>query len=507
MIKTKKKKRLSAFILFLLSAFSALTFNLINRSELKEVPGASLREGITVSSSDDASYLATAENFLENGVWKENSAGRGAYFLRPPAYGGVYLMFRSLLPVEYSLIALVSLQVFLFAFSILAFWRCLVFLSHNEFHSWLIALFFGISPFLHGFLFYTLTEGLSPALLIFYLYFVLKAFYSRVHQKKMIAFLIAATLIAFIFLIRPVLIVFILPLLILILSEKQSFPKFKILFIALLIAGAPMFIWQLRNFQIAGEVVGLHPIYYAENNSIFRPAHKAIWNFHKSWGHKGNEFHKSIVPLWEAAISGDTSETVVIKILDLIPLEVRRTYDQGELKSAYRNYLQFIYSNRSYWLNNKPMPNTINPAEQEIMTRFGSLAQEYRREHFVHSNIIVPAQVYAELAFHSNLSLYVFQKTWRGLWWMEALRFLYFIIHSGIFILFPFAFLFKIRNRTVLALGLPIVLYLGYLCFVQRGVEERYTLPVLLPMVMVIVFALQNPKYCICLKQPGTAFN
>jgi hypothetical protein len=88
------------------------------------------------------------------------------------------------------------------------------------------------------------------------------------------------------------------------------------------------------------------------------------------------------------------------------------------------------------------------------------------------------------MIFHSNLSLHQFQYAYRGTIWMETLRLLCFGIHSLAFLLLPFAF-FALKDARIRLLILGILSYCFYLIYFQRGIEERYTLP-LLPFILMI---------------------
>ena len=104
--------------------------------------------------------------------------------------------------------------------------------------------------------------------------------------------------------------------------------------------------------------------------------------------------------------------------------------------------------------------------------------------------LIVPALVVKHMILHSNLNLYMFQHTYRGLWWMEALRWSSLIVHvillSSIFIIPWLRIPRLLRVAAMFAL-----LYLIYLAFIQRGIEERYTLPVLHLAMLLLPFAIK----------------
>jgi len=66
---------------------------------------------------------------------------------------------------------------------------------------------------------------------------------------------------------------------------------------------------------------------------------------------------------------------------------------------------------------------------------------------------------------------------------MEALRIICFANHFLAFYIFLISIFILFPNKNALLIIVPTACYLAYLCFVQRGIEERYTLPFLIPMV------------------------
>lgn len=150
--------------------------------------------------------------------------------------------------------------------------------------------------------------------------------------------------------------------------------------------------------------------------------------------------------------------------------------------------LKFLKNQVPYAKASLPMAG-ISKDELELSAKFVAYRKTYVREYPFHSYLVVPLKVYFSLGAHSNLSLYVFQKPWRGNPLMEMLRYFSFILHLGVFILFPVALIYMRKSLLWLCVYGPILIYLTYLCVVQRGVEERYTLPILIPMVILVVAA------------------
>ena len=155
------------------------------------------------------------------------------------------------------------------------------------------------------------------------------------------------------------------------------------------------------------------------------------------------------------------------------------------LRAAYGDYELVLEKISPYREERKVVPGEFEE-ELELARRFERYRAMFIEENWFYSNLLVPFHVYNELSVHSNLNLYIFQKTFRGTIAMEILRSLSALVHFLIFILFPIAVAFNLSKKLILAIGLPVLLYLAYLIFIQRGVEERYTAPVIIPMLIVV---------------------
>jgi hypothetical protein len=137
------------------------------------------------------------------------------------------------------------------------------------------------------------------------------------------------------------------------------------------------------------------------------------------------------------------------------------------------------------------MSDTIPDIERQVIKDFQTYTAEINSKHWLWCHIVVPLKLFKALSFHSNLSLYMFQHTYRGRWWMEALRYSFLILHFLCCLSFLFIISIHRDKFAVLLLGVCTGLYLFYLCYVFRGLEERYTLPVL-PLMMLALASVTS---------------
>ena len=84
----------------------------------------------------------------------------------------------------------------------------------------------------------------------------------------------------------------------------------------------------------------------------------------------------------------------------------------------------------------------------------------------------------------------MFQHTYRGRWWMEALRFIFLVLHFLCCLSFIGILLLRGDKLIKVLFGVLIGTYIFYLCYVFRALEERYVSPIL-------PFMLLSIGYCI----------
>ncbi|MBO7146095.1 MAG: glycosyltransferase family 39 protein [Salinivirgaceae bacterium] len=485
---TREVKR--SILIGVATLLSAMLFNFINTHQLK-ADGIELRDGQTVITADDASYLAPADNYLENGVWRANSPADNSYYLRSPGYGGIYLIFKIIFP-QNPLFWLKIFQMLLFAVSAGLLYGLALKFTKYEIASVCAAIIYGCTPFACGFLSYTLTEGVTPALVIAFLFLL-----SHYAQNRGSQWLYAsAAVFAILFIIRPVLglLLPLLPLAAMMTDFHGLKRRFATAIAATIIALLPMTAWQVRNYSIANQFVGLHPIYSTDAPDLFRPAHKAAWNFARTWSPRGDEFHSTIAGLWQSALNDDSANASVERAVAFIPPKVINAVGKEEITRAFSDYQKLLRKQVPFFKNQQCVPQWFTDEEKHVAAHFDSLTCQVRRQCPLMVHVSGPLKVYGRMALHSNLSMYMFQKTLRGNVLMELFRILFFMLHASLFVLIWVALAASWRKWPKFAVYAIAVTYLVYLAWFQRGIEERYNLPMLPVLMIAAVDAVVNGK-------------
>ncbi len=469
-------------LLGLLALFCGQTWNRLNLHAMLEAPYAryNVRGERVLTATDDASYLQAVDRWLGDrpdlqGPLQERPD------LRAPGYRVWYLLPRLVLDPLPAQSVLVWWQCLLYAASVVLLWEALLFQGIAAWLRWTIALLFAMMPTFHGFLFHTISEGVTPALSLGVLVCALLAPRSRSWSWTALAIwsLLVVT--------RPALAwvgLALVPLLF------ASFGRAKALAL-LLLALMPTVAWWVSNSLKAGGLVGLHPVYRADEPGITRPTHGAFWELAKSWGARGDQFHPVMEGAYRAALECDTASVYALPFVQLAPEGSLTPEQYLAVHNAFSAWQRFTCTHLAPALASPAgtIPHT-SAEEQRIIADLEGITRTWRREHFWHHQVRVPLRVLKQLIAHSNLNLFLFQSEWRGKPLMEMLRWGSAALHVGSFIGLLFA-LFLPVPASVRGCAAGALLYVAYLCYVQRGVEERYTLPVLFLCVCIAPFVVQ----------------
>ncbi|MBK8500019.1 MAG: hypothetical protein IPL52_14665 [Flavobacteriales bacterium] len=461
-------------LLGLLAFACAQGWNRWNIGAMRHVSYANehVSAGGTVMMVDDASYLQSVDDLLGARPDLHENALHHRPDLRPPGYGLWYLLPRLVVSQPGALAAVALMQCVLFALSVMLLWETLLAFELPTAIRMSLCMALAMLPMFQGFLFYTITEGVTPALGLCTLCSALLAS-KRASLRWLV---IGAVLWSFLMLTRPALAWAGFAIIAAAWQQWRSLPRLALM---VALAAAPLGAWWAHNVAKAGELIGLHPVYRANEPGINRPMHAAFWELAKSWGANGDAFHQAMEPAFRAAMECDTSSTFAEGFIALAPTGSLTADQTLVVRGTYQRWQRFNCNQLAPALRSATgtIPGTTQE-EQEISSALEKVTHVWRGEHFFHHHVLVPLRVLKKMAAHSNLNLFLFQHSLRGRWWMEALRWLCALVHVALLL----AVLVAALSRT------PTVVrwcaaggcfYLFYLAYVQRGVEERYTLPVL----------------------------
>jgi hypothetical protein len=483
--------RYRTHLLIALLAFGcAQGWNRWNIAVMRVSPEAAafVRPGGSILTPDDASYLQAVEKLLGHRPDMQNAAAAQRPILRPPGYGLWYGLARLALPPDAAIAALLLFQGLLFAFGVALLHEALM--AHRIAPAIRIPLLIALAvlPTFHGFLFHTLSEGVTPALALILLCTALLASAGRRYWLFAGCFIWSLLIVT-----RPVLAwagMALIPALV-----QQSRNLLRVAAVIVLCA-LPTALWWTSNCLRAGRMVGLHPVYQPDDPGINRPTHAAFWNLAKSWGASGSDFHFAMETAFRAALHGDTGVVHAERFIAMAPSGSLTYTQRAALLDAHRSWQRFnCLQLASAMASAQGTIRSTTDAEQAIIQQLNAVTAEWRSQHFFHHHVLVPLRVLKQLVAHSNLNLYVFQHRWRGHPAMEVLRWSSAILHVLLLCAVPLALLLRVPPE-VRWTAAGACAYLLYLAYVQRGVEERYTLPVLFIGVVCMALVLAGEAHC-----------
>ena len=447
------------FLIAFLGTTLAVLLQESNLSYLEKLNSHKTENGI-IRTTDDASYVQPPVNFKNHGVWKDKSTGNSSYFQRPPGYGILYLVSSYISPSK-PYIVVKTVQVLGFSLSILLVFNLLVLFGFNQKWAVITTGSYAVLPIFSGFLYHSITEGITPVLLLWSIYEWVQLLHLNQNKSITPGFLFFFSN-SFLLLVRPQLIVFMIVFILYLMLKR----RIRLAALCLLVL-IPFTAWQVRVMSISGSM-GMHPIYSYTNHSFYRPPHEALGNMFKVWEYKSDRFHETV-----GLLLLDPSDDARERALKSIPKKYRL-----EIDPILKEY-QKVCALELAGIIDKNLNNEL-VEETAFVKRVNALTTKLAKENLLDAYVKTPVSSAIELFVNSHLHLSIFQVKYRGAIWMEALRWSCLLtVLIGILALFIISIFRRNVPVTLWLVCISSVLMILYLVFVQRLNEERYLTPIL----------------------------
>jgi ABC-type multidrug transport system fused ATPase/permease subunit len=420
-----------------------------------------------ITCADEASYIRPAENLLEKGLWKDNSIGITSWIMRPPGFGIYYLILK-VISGKHVFLLMKICQILFYFFSIILVSKILKKLIKKEKVILFSTIIFAFLPCFNGFMYFTITESISPFFTLLSVFYFLK--FNESNKQNLFPFVFSS---AFVLLIRPQLLLLFLLIFIYFIVKKE-FYKFKVSLLILL----PFLIWNLRSINIASGWLGIHPIYSKTNNSLYRPSHEKMTNLFRVWEHKGDVFHTSV-----GILANDTSLIGLNKSLAFVP----EKYKTAEVISIFKEFQDLKEYQRQKFTGKDSIVDFYQ-GEKAFHRHIEKVTSNLISNNRFDYHILTPFHSLRALLLSSHLNLKIFQADFRGNIFMEILRYICVLFIAGMFLISSVAFLQK-KIDVISIFSLTIAGTLFYLTYIQRMNEERYVTPLIpLAYILLVVF-------------------
>ena len=502
----------AALLITLLSLAGCLLLNETNVSLIKknnpsnEHAGYALMEGDLLWNYDSDDYLTPAENFLAGKGWQKSpSIGNGAYFRRTPGYALIYFCCLSITSSKSDALSLLkTINIITFLVAVFLFYKSLILLEIPPKIAVLFGCFFGLVPWFSIYTYYALTESLSPFLMIFFVYWLLKASQEKDQQKKTFYYIIASCFISYAILTRPITGIAALVVPIFIFKDFISKGFFTFIKKGIVIGILPIAMllsWGVRNYLQANEFVLLEKAVHPENLDRQKPEFIAFWNFLNLWGTDGAEMNTYHLPFYRQSINGDTSMTYINNILANIPQKAKKVVGENALKKTLVRYRTILNSWAPYIKAQKALPNVYTNEQLAVKAEFEAYRQQYITAYPFEVYVRTPLKFTKDLLVHSNTSaIYLFQSDFRHISVLNYIRLGLVLTHILFYLLLFIASILLLKEGIKvysIFVAIPMLTILFFTLYFQ-AIEQRYMLP-FLPLV-IIASALMFHRFSLLIK-------
>jgi hypothetical protein len=474
------------FFLIVISILISLIYNIVNLELTKKyIKGPSVPiYGLTNYSPDNEYYLNPAENLISGDALRRDPAvGSGSYFRRVPGYSLLYYSFRQFFEKPGTHLALVIFQTLLFGLSTLCVYKISRMLTTSK-PAFLITLLYTIIPWFSSYLFFTITEGISPYFMVFYLLFLFKARFSVSINNKLIYYLAASFFIGAALMTRPSNGIAALALPMFIIAEFRVVP-FKQVFNLLLFSGliplCMIFSWAYRNYYHTGEIVLLEKGFHPESLDRQKPEWEGLLNFAKSWGEDGTAFNHYNLPLFNNAIKGNDDPALAKKAVDSWPNYVVTHFGYSRLYNMVRRYQLITVKQGIYYQMKIAMPKSYDPEQLKIKSDFDQLTNEFKQAFPLQYYVLSPLKYIKDLIVHSNTNnIFIFKKMFRDNILLNIVRNILAVLHVLIYVnMLLNIYLLRKEMLNLLVFCVIPIIYILFFAFYFKLIEQRYMLPLL----------------------------
>lgn len=446
--------------------------------------------GYTIWCVDNGFYLPQIKNSLAGGGFTMDTRNPESTVRRTPVYPLFYGLHYVAFGERYSFFFIRYTQIILHLLAVLLLGQAVFNLTSNRFLATLTAFLYALNPFTVIFLYTTITEGISPALTIFVLFF----FSLSVKMQNYKNYFLLGLSIGIALLNRPAVIAIVPPLLLaLIIKDKlpelltrRTFANFTFLILGAAVVLMP---WTIRNFIITRDFVPLEKIYYGDSSHYeenWGRGHMAFLDWISCWDNPANTnpltyVNDVVIALKRGEDINHFADNFIEKTPDFV-FAVNSKQDVanvlGELNDCFREKNEAYKANPSIIRKEASEKFTC---EDRVSSKFNDLTNEFRAKSSFRYHFITPLIFLKSVVFHSNSYMYAMLNPPDGnfKWWQICVKSAMYLLNLAMFFsVLPFIFLNRKLSLElkVLVTGFTVlILLLPY--FYIHYIEVRYLIP------------------------------
>lgn len=470
------KKPFFVIVFFAIVAFFYNYSNVIYvkyQKEHNEPITVDLRHGYTYLGPDDVNYVDPAINFVNGKGYIMDTTNQYLNVRRTPGYSIYYGIHYYLFGEELSFLILCVSQCLVFGLSVRLLYKTAINFDFGQNVARLSMFIYGFSPFVIGFLFNTITEGIHPESVVILMYF-----YSLTKvNARLKDYFLTGVFGAIVILIRPTNILA--PMLIglfYLFDLLQSKIKFKQLFfygLGLFLFWSP---WVIRNYNLKHEFIPLEKYYISPTN--YGALQLPLERFWMCWGNPRHEYLLN-------NISFDLASDNRFKTIDLFVNEQPSYAFNGVSKKDLRSVLVEV-SDCYHQMNIKrgglhtyKHTDSVLVCDEKLHDKFELLSRKFAQNApflvYVYAPMVVRMKAFIVHSFSSSYPLLNNANNQRFKWWQIGFKTIFMCLNIALFIALACSFFFVKRNQNLLFLILfPVSSMLFYVYYYH--IEARYIL-------------------------------
>lgn len=442
----------------------------------------------TIYSIDNEFYTVQIEHMINGDGYTLDPFNPEMKVRRTPIYplffGVNYLIFGP----KYSYSVIKWLQVVLFAFSAVLLSSTVINLFGRKEYGIVTGFAYALSPFIGSYTYFTITEGLTPFLVVLSLH-VFSLNFKQSRNIKITLILSGAT-IGLAFLNRPVGGV-LLPSLILYQFLLQTNFLRKHLIYAfkcsiMIVSGFALIIspWIIRNYLVTNGDIIVAEKYYYEDPMDFGRSHIYFRNWISCWTNPANfSAERLSSSLIENIQSGNRNENerLIDEYIDSLPKNAFEVNSSAQLKSSITelescfNYMHGLGFNNGT-LSKKEVFQL--KCQEEVKASFKEMIQDYKSHNPIDYYLITPLKNLKQIVFQSNSSNLSFLNPQKLEIHQTIIKTVFYILNVSLF-LSVFVYLLIGDPNFKVSLGFALLFtFVALSVFLFRYIESRYFLPI-----------------------------
>lgn len=486
----KKHLYLVLLIAFVCSyGYISFTVNYIKKSNPnnEKKSSQSLVANTMIYSPDDYWYVNQYKNWREGRGFTIDPAYKNLSVRRTPVYPIIYGFFTYEFGYETGIVLLRHFQVLLFCISSCLIYLIVAGLNQKPKVAFMAALIYAACPFLSSYLPFTITESITPFLVVFSVYCYMKA----IKTKNSFIYFLTGIVSAICILNRPLCLVLATAMIVTELLFNYTNRKvflFQAKRSILILIGAVIIFapWVIRNFKVTnGEIIILEKL---ERKDIMDYGHSLIElrSMVSCFGNPADYSCELFVQRATDNIASNNADRNQVLLEDFVasfPDVAFRVWNRDTLKSAINEYLM-CYESLYKRVGNIGKINVTGEEEflkcnERLSMKYSQMTDEFKNRAFLNYYVLTPLGHLKDIIFQSNTANVAWlQPSEEGYSWSKkSVKAILYLANASFYILFFVGLFSRLLPQWYRILsGISFLTLFIILTFEYRYFETRYYL-------------------------------